>query len=103
MAESMRDGRRACPACDSFKIERATTEVNGSTVNHWRCKRCEAIFGQMYLGDSYTLVLPWMVEDASTIPLEQARYFDFDCLGSKGVVRRHGWFDVISRRVVQVG
>ena len=72
-------------------------------MDHWHCKRCAAIFGQMYLGDSYTLVLPFMVEDAGVIPPEHTRYFDFDCLGRKGVVRRHGWFDVLSRRVVQVG
>jgi hypothetical protein len=37
------------------------------------------------------------------VPTERCRYFDFTTIGSAGIDRRHGWFDVESRRVVQIG
>jgi ribosomal protein L37AE/L43A len=85
-----------CPAC-SHKLVRA---VEGAT-QLYRCAKCEAIFGNCYLGDSYTHVLPFMV--AAEPPADQIRYFDFTCLGSAGITRRHGWYDTASKRIVQVG
>jgi hypothetical protein len=85
-----------CPACS----HRLATPVQGFT-QVYRCAKCDAVYGSCYLGDSYSLVLPYFVE--SEPPVEQTRYFDFDCLGSKGVTRRHGWYDLVSKRIVQVG
>jgi len=68
-----------------------------------QCDACRAMFSDvpMYLGDSYTLVLPYWHEGPSNP--ESERYFDFTVIGSKGVERRHGWFNIHSRRIVQVG
>ena len=67
----------------------------------YRCAKCEAIYGSCYLGDSYSLVLPFMV--AVDPPTERTRYYDLDCLGSKGITRRHGWYDAETKQIVQVG
>ena len=85
-----------CPAC-SHKL---ATKVEGFTTMH-QCAKCEAIYGSCYLGDSYTLVLPWMVEKEP--PADIIRYYDLECLGSNGITRRHGWYDPATKRIVQVG
>jgi hypothetical protein len=71
----------------------------------YTCPKCGAIYtprgGTIYLGDSYNYVLPyWAPADT---PVEQARYYDLTCLGSKGIERRHGWYDTVTRRITQVG
>ncbi len=84
-----------CPACDGQRHR--PHKVTGV----FECKRCGAIHGTCYRGDSYTLVLPyWAMHD---VPPERCRYFDLDTLGSGGIERRHGWFDTESRRIVQTG
>lgn len=83
-----------CPCCNSTDHADAPEHVRLST-----CLRCNAIFGQLYLGDSYTVVLPYFVEQE---PADPPRYFDFVTIGSK-VDRRHGWYDVATKRIVQVG
>ncbi len=63
-----------------------------------------AIFSdKIYLGESYTLVKPFLHPRPQEVPREGARYFDFLALGAKGVQRRHGWFDLLTRLIVQVG
>ncbi len=85
----------SCPACSSRSRE-ATEHVR-----IFRCGRCGGIYGDCYLGDSYGIVSPYMTwED---VPPEQTRYFDFTCVGSRGVTRRHGWYDPETRLVVQAG
>lgn len=87
-----------CPAC-SHKLVRAT-----SRPQIYTCAKCDALFGDCYLGDSYTLVLPFMIPDSmEPFPPDAMRYYDFTCLGSKGVTRRHGWYDPATRLIVQVG
>lgn len=85
-----------CPACS----EKLAYQVEGHT-QIYRCAKCEAIYGSCYLGDSYSLVLPYMVKEDP--PAEQTRYYDLDCLGSKGITRRHGWYDPQTKLIVQVG
>ena len=90
----------SCPACSHTK---------GFTVQMCRvyeCGACHALYGNMYLGDSYTLVGPFAAGAevfADPTYLERQRYFDFTCLGSKGVTRRHGWFDPRTKAITQVG
>lgn len=84
-----------CPACShdrANKTERAQVYV---------CAKCEALFGTCYLGDSYSMVLPYFTKDSSADA--RARYFDFTTLGSAGIGRRHGWFDPETKLVTQVG
>lgn len=86
-----------CPGCDGrLKPE---PSLPGST---YTCRRCSGLVStSIYLGDSYTLVLPhWAPPD---VPPERTRYFDLTCLGSKGITRRHGWYDPTTRLITQVG
>lgn len=84
-----------CPACNG-KRRNATAYPGVFT-----CRRCGALYGDCYRGDSYALVLPVMAPEP--VPPERCRYYDFTVLGSDGVTRRHGWFDVKTRRIVQIG
>jgi hypothetical protein len=84
-----------CPACSAKRRNRTTHP------SVFECRRCGALYGTCYLGDSYGLVKPFFA--AEPVPTERCRYFDFTTIGSAGIDRRHGWFDVQSRRVVQIG
>jgi hypothetical protein len=85
-----------CPAC-SHKLG----YLLPGYARVYRCAKCEAIHGSCYLGDSYTLVQPYMIDKEPHNG--QIRYYDLDCLGSAGVRRRHGWYDPETRLIVQVG
>lgn len=91
--------RPACPACSS-----RVTRTNDHRTR--TCSRCAAIFswgGPMWRGDvSYYLTLRFLKGD---VPAEQLRYFDFQVMeGSDLSLKRiHGWYDVESRLVVQIG
>lgn len=84
-----------CPACSGKRHD--ATEL----IRVYRCKRCGAIFGECYLGDSYRLVLPYWAE--ADVPAERTRYFDLMTLGGEGIQRRHGWYDPETRRITQTG
>ena len=84
----------ACPLCSKTK----GYSLGGQT---FECASCGAIHGTCYLGDSYSLVKPFFGPECST-PEEQ-RYFDLTCLGSRGVERRHGWFNPATKTLTQVG
>ncbi len=88
---------RKCPACNgSLKASRV------ENVDVDRCRKCGGLTSEsMYLGDSYTLVLPYFHE--GSYREDEVRYFDFTTLGSEGVSRRHGWYVPRTRRIVQVG
>ena len=84
-----------CPACGGRRFK---------ATDHWSiktCTRCNAIFGKCYLGESYGIVLPYLTDE--DVPTERTRYYDFDCIGSKGLTRRHGWFDPATKLITQVG
>jgi hypothetical protein len=87
-----------CPACNN---QRRNKEVKpGSWV--YRCSLCEAIFGEhLYLGESYEFVLPYFAKD--DVPSERLRYYEFTCLSSAGIMRRHGWYDPETKLIHQVG
>lgn len=88
---------RQCRACDNIK---GNNELPGM-VTVYQCAKCSAIFGSLYLGESYSLVLPRMA--AKEVPVSEWRYFDFTTVGSAGLGRRHGWFDPASKLITQVG
>ena len=90
--------RGRCPACNRVKGNKADAK------GVFTCSACGGLFhneGLMYLGDSYTYVLPYF--DSCPVPVEGQRYFDFTVLGSKGLHRRHGWFNPATKRITQVG
>lgn len=84
-----------CPGCSN---KRGNKRIEGLVFT---CGKCGAIFGQTYLGDSYRYVKPYMTIEA--VPIERTRYYDFDCLSSRGIVRRHGWYDTETGMITQVG
>jgi hypothetical protein len=97
-----------CPACNH---RLTVAELNRDYILDGRriqgvreCKRCKALFGICYKGDSYALVLPFMADgQAANDARGRERYFDFMTLGSEGIGRRHGWFDTATRKVTQIG
>lgn len=84
-----------CPNCGGKR--KKETAVIGT----FECQKCGAIFGQCYLGESYELVEPFFTTE--NVPPEKTRYYDIECLGSDGIKRRHGWFDPVTKLIVQVG
>ena len=86
-----------CPACDH---KRGLRPIDGS-ITIRTCPKCGAIFGQCYLGESYEIVLPYMHPDPP--PPEECRYFDFLTIGSRGIDRRHGWYDPRTKLITQIG
>jgi hypothetical protein len=86
-----------CGGCGATKGIRE----HGAPISVYRCSGCGGLVGRCYLGESYGLVSPRWAE--SVVPEEQTRYYDLTCLGSKGIERRHGWYDSATRRIVQVG
>lgn len=93
-----------CPCCSkkvTQKTRNTPVEKNGRKFyGVSECPYCKAIFGSTYLGDSYSLVKPYF--DTDPAPAEE-RYFDFETLSSKGIGRRHGWFNPTTGFVTQVG
>jgi len=88
-----------CPACNSRRIKKNQTvnDVHFMKV----CSKCNAVFGSCYLGESYKIVLPYMTDKEPSA--ENLRYYDLECLGSEGIQRRHGWMDIETKLIVQVG
>lgn len=84
-----------CPACSCTR--RKATKL----VQVFTCSKCDAIYGDCYLGESYGIVKALMT--AVDVPHEQQRYFDFTTLGSSGIGRRHGWYDRATGYITQVG
>jgi len=87
-----------CPACNHVRGNKMDARMV------YTCAGCGAIFhrsGTLYLGDSYTYVLPvWHQGESSP---EEECYYDFTTLGSKGIERRHGWFNVRTKKITQTG
>ena len=88
-----------CPACNNG---RGLKEIEPFLV--LKCPKCGAIFSgncYLYLGESYKYVLPFFAREE--VPVEKLRYYDFMCIGSEGIMRRHGWYDPETKLVHQVG
>ena len=86
---------KQCPACSR------KNGLKQKEAGIYECPKCGCIFGQCYLGESYKYVLPYWTEDR--VPDERIRPYDFLCLGSEGITRRHGFYDTQTRRIVQSG
>jgi len=101
------DYGRNCPACNA-RITRTVMNAPYRTASGYDipgvrvCPKCQAVFGECYLGESYDIIIPCMDENPNP-PQEDLRYYDLTTLGSKGIQRTHGWFNIKTRRVVQVG
>lgn len=84
-----------CPACSS-----ENSRQFGSSFTLQECESCGAVFGECYLGESYRIASPGLHQQTEAMEI---RYFDLTCLGSNGIVRRHGWSDRFTGKTVQFG
>ncbi len=83
-----------CPLCSKSNRKPLKGQI-------YKCAKCESIYGTCYLGDSYAYVKPFL--SSENVPAEETRYFDFECLGSQGITRRHGWFNPKNGNLIQTG
>lgn len=82
-----------CPACGALGKQIATQV--------FQCERCEAVYGTVYRGELHRYVI--MQFFPGNVPPERERYFDFTVLGAHRIARVHGWYDIETKRVTQVG
>lgn len=91
-----------CPACSSpFAATVNHPALEGVRIAGARqCLRCGGLYGVVGLADSRALVQnAWhTAEDGSA---DDVAYYDF--ITMPGGDRRHGWFDLYSRKIVQSG
>jgi hypothetical protein len=94
MATVMVPAAVQCPACSSEGRVEAGRDVRVLT-----CIGCGGIFTRGMIEDALALSLVRMndpmLPNASTV-----RYFDFSLVGRR---RFHGWFDVVTKQVIQWG
>lgn len=86
--------RGTCPACNGSN----DIELPGGLKE---CAYCGCLHGQTYLGESYRYVKPQMISSREAD--QRAKPFDITCLGSKGITRRHGFYDPKTKCITQVG
>lgn len=89
----IKDGATACPACSGKRFRKT------AVIGVHECVRCNAVFGTCYLGQSYEFRMPRWHKGESTA----TRYYDFELLTGTGIKYEHGWVDVESKCVTQVG
>lgn len=87
--------RPECPACSSKSLKSSKHGVQIA-----ECRKCGAIFGTCYLGESYAIASYHLYPETKGA---ETFYFDLMVLGSKGLDRRHGWAEKGTNRVVQIG
>jgi hypothetical protein len=68
-----------------------------------RCRKCGGLHGSCLRGDATALVGLGLPMQSNASSPEALRFFDLTVIGSQGVSRIHGWFDVQTVRVVQYG
>ncbi len=98
-----------CPACGaSQRFSRKPAPGVARPEQVRECRKCAAIYTThpIYLGDSYAIVGTTFASSEQEARAQEAgtvRYFDLQTLGSNGLGRRHGWFDLATRLITQVG
>ena len=95
-----------CPCCGKrITVKNRNTYYAGrdsrKIIGVYEHDACGAVLGSCYKGDAYAIYLPYWAPPET--PAENERYFDLELLGSAGIERVHGWFDIQTRRLTQVG
>lgn len=92
-------GMIVCPACNGQgKVEGECTSSQDFVA---KCTKCGGIFGEVSEA-RYDAVVPhgWQTD----APPERQRYFDFIIHSvRKPAYRIHGWYDVTTNKIVQLG
>jgi uncharacterized paraquat-inducible protein A len=87
-----------CPACG--EVESRPMQVGGIR----QCVACNAVFGECMYRDSLQFVLNWWCDGQTHVAPDDQRYYDFRGLDEYGQpYRRHGWYDIRTRRITQTG
>lgn len=99
---SSKRAENICPACNG-----EGELISGNSYWHvYECHSCAGVYSSsISLAEirKYVLVDEW-VEDESKIESEDKHYFDFRFVGvDKQVHRMHGWFDINSKKLLQLG
>jgi hypothetical protein len=92
-----------CPACGAG-LHMRPNQLSGfgplSAV--FRCRQCSAVFGVCTREEATELVIPAMSKEDA--PPEYWRCYDLQVFaGSQLLERRHGWFDLRTRLILQIG
>jgi len=93
----MTGDRTECPGCS--EPVSTGTKLGAGVVE---CAGCGGVISTyaIWLGDTYKYVSnDWDPKGS----FDGARYYDFSYLGSKGLGRRHGWFNPATKGIVQTG
>lgn len=91
----------ACPNCGRHLSRKVRSQRYLDIIGVHECPKCKAVLGECYKGESYRIVKPWMSDQ--DVPLDRWRHYDLTVLGGDGIERRHGFFDIETRLIVQVG
>jgi len=98
---------KKCPLCDGKELEKLEGSAHPSEV--FRCLKCEAVSGDCYDRDRARFVSPWFKENSGDFPIGEARYYDLNVIngdvfeGDFVPLREHGWYDPVSKGIIQVG
>jgi hypothetical protein len=93
-----------CPACDGQgkRIAHAPAQKGEhADYDMWICVDCKALYGNL----SHNISLQFVKRDFVEGGAGDARYFDFMYTDkpSRVGVRFHGWFDAVTRQLMQIG
>jgi len=86
---------RPCPACGA--TQHRSTPVGGVV----ECALCGALHGTCTLGESYHLIPP--VFSRREAQPDELRPYDLEIVGPDGIGRRHGWYDIETGAIAQIG
>ena len=91
-----------CPACNG-----EGEVISGKSYwTVYECHNCAALYSRnisLTEMKKYVLIDEW-VEDGTKVESEDQRHFDFRFVGvDKQVHRIHGWFDINSKKLLQLG
>lgn len=92
-----------CPSCGMFAIHPQIPIEEGSI---YMCEGCKAIYGECSYMKSLEYVHSTWHDGGIKDDPDAIRYYDFTCehtCNQELTYRRHGWFNVNTRKIVQTG
>lgn len=97
---------KTCSCCGKrITMKDRNTQYKGADgrniIGVYQHSVCGAVLGTCYRGEAYNIYLPYWAPVET--PAENQRYFDLTILSSSGIERAHGWFDIETRKLTQVG
>lgn len=90
-----------CSACSGRLVPVTFTPAADVLVTLYRCVQCDGLHGSLPREHAGAVV--GIGHQLQTNAIGDLRYFDLTLVGSFGSQRAHGWYDTVTRRVVQYG